>query len=213
MIRILAPALFAALGLTAAFADVELRRMDSLGKSLDSFKTVGGRTYQDVTITKINAGGLSLRHSEGTVRLRFEDLSTGQRKYFGIEEEAAKKIYQREAARRAAYEGLVEKREEERRVRVKEEAEERKEERRLEMAAIAAERAKAIAVTPVATIPPRPTIIRVDTRARRSRSYHGSSYGGFYGYSSYSSYRPHYRGGFRNGGFRCYSRPSVVIRR
>ncbi len=184
--------LLAGLGLSMAAADVETRRAEALGKPMKTFRTLEGRTYRDVVITKINAGGVSFKHEDGTARLRFDELSPGQRKYFGIEGETAAEVYRTEAERRAAYEKLVEKREEERRVLAEKEAAEREEAWQLAMESAAAERAKA-AAEPAVTIPPRPTIQRVDTRVRRSRSY-GSSYGGYgYGYPVHYSYGPSFR--------------------
>lgn len=73
-----------------------------------------GRIYREVVITKISAGGVSFKYADGAARLRFDELSPGQRKYFGIEEEEAAEVYRKEAERRAAYEKLVEDRTEER---------------------------------------------------------------------------------------------------
>ncbi len=177
-----------------------------------------GRVYQDVVFTKISAGGVSFKHSDGAGRLRFDELSPAQRKYFGLEEEAAVEVYQKEAERRAAYERLVEKRAEERRIMVEKEAVKREEARQVAMELAATEAAKAPA-EPAAKIPLYPTIKRVDTR----RVYRSRSYGGYtpfyrqsYGYSPYSNYRPGYRqsygGSVRFRNFSC-STPSIIIRR
>lgn len=201
-------------GLSMAAADVETRRAEALGKPMETFRTMEGRIYQDVVITRINAGGVSFKHADGAARLRFDELSPGQRKYFGLDEETAAEVYRKEAERREAYEKLVAKRTEERLLRAENETAERQEAKQIAMAAAAAQIAKS-ADEPTATIPLRPTIQRVDIRVRRSRSY-GSSYspfyGGYYGYSPYSSYRPSYRGGFRSGSYYCPT-PSIIIRR
>ena len=205
--------LFVGFCVSLALADVESRRAEALGKPMESFRTMEGRIYRDVVITRISAGGVSFKHADGAARLRFEELSPGQRKYFGIEEEEAAEVYRKEAERRAAYEMLVEERTEERRVLAEKEAAEREEAWRVAMAAAAAERAKAADETS-ATIPFYPTIKRVDTQIRRTRSYgsYGSYYGGYYGYSLYSSYRPSHHRGWRSGGFYCPT-PSIIIRR
>jgi len=206
--------LLAGFCVSMAVADVETRRAEALGKPMETFRTMEGRTYRDVLITKIDGGGVSFKHADGVARLRFDELSPGQRKYFGLDEETAVEIYRKEAERRAAYEKLVEIRTEERRVRAEKEATEREEARQNAMAAAAEESAKAV-VEPAATIPPYPTIKRVDTRVRRSRS-HGSSYspfyGGYHGYSPYSSYRSSYYSGWHPGSYHCPT-PSIIIRR
>lgn len=206
--------LLAGFCVSMAVADVETRRAEALGKPMETFRTMEGRTYRDVVFTKIDGGGVSFKHADGAARLRFDELSPGQRKYFGLDEKTAAEVYRKEAERRAAYEKLVEIRTEERRVRAEKEATEREEARQNAMAAAAEEFAKAV-VEPTATIPPYPTIKRVDTRVRRSRSY-GSSYspfyGGYYGYSPYSSYRPSHYSGWHSGSYHCPT-PSIIIRR
>jgi len=206
--------LLAGFCVSVAVADVETRRAEALGKPMETFRTMEGRIYRDVLITKIDGGGVSFKHADGAARLRFYELSPGQRKYFGLDEENALEVYRKEEERRAAYEKLVEIRTEERRVRAEKDATEREESRQDAMAAVAEELAKAV-VEPTAAIPPYPTIKRVDTRVRRSRSY-GSSYrpfyGGYYGYSPYSSYRPSHHGGWHPGSYHCPT-PSIIIRR
>ena len=203
--------LLAGLGLSMAVADVETRRAEALGKPMETFRTLEGRVYEDVVITKINAGGVSFKHADGAARLRFDELSPGQRKYFGIDEETAAEVYRKEAEQRAAYEALVAERAEERRAISEKKAEEREEAWRIAMAEAAAERAITADPIPSATIPDRPTIQRVDSRVHRSRSYRSGNvyYGGFYGYSGY---QPSFHRGYRHGGYHCAT-PSIIIRR
>lgn len=206
--------LLAGLGLSVAFGDVETRRAEALGKPMETFRTLEGRIYQDVVITKINSGGVSFKHSDGAARLRFDDLSPAQRKYFGIDERTAAKVYRKEAERRAAYELLVEKLATERRIAAEERAVAREKARQIAMEAAAAAKSEKVADQPAVTIPLYPTIQRVNTRPHRSRSYREYSpyYGGYYGHSTYSGYRPVYRSGVRFGNFSC-STPSIIIRK
>ncbi len=199
--------LFGAFCGSLALADVESRRAEALGKPMESFRTMEGRIYRDVVITKISAGGVSFKHADGAARLRFDELSPGQRNYFGIEEEEAAEVYREEAERREAYERLVAKRVEERRALAEKEAAEREEARQAALVA-AAQRNAATANDPSATIPFYPTIKRVDTKVERSR-YHRSYYGGAYGYSPFSG-TSHHRG-WRSGSFYCPT-PSLIIR-
>lgn len=205
--------LLAGFCVSMAVADVETRRAQALGKPMETFRTMEGRNYRDVLITKIDGGGVSFKHADGAARLRFDELSPGQRKVFGLDEETAAEVYRKEAVRRAEYETLVEKRSEERRVRAEKKAAEREEARQNAMAAAVAESAKATD-EPAATIPPYPTIKRVDTRIRRNRGYASTSpfYGGYHGYFPYSGYRSSHYGGWHSGSYHCPT-PSIIIRR
>jgi hypothetical protein len=179
--------------------DVEERRAEAMGKRLDSFETMAGRLYRDVQITQISAGGISFSHADGAARLRFDDLTPEQRRYFGINGDDAAAVYAREMKARDAYERKVEEREKARRELAEKEATERAEARRLAMEKAAREREIAAAAEPAGIIPPYPTIQRVDSGLRissRSSGYDGY-YGGFgYGYPVRYGYRPtfHYRG-------------------
>ena len=183
------------LSISAALGDVETRRAEAMGKPMESFRAMNGRIYNDVMITKISAGGVSFKHADGTARLRFDELSPGQREYFGIEQDEAEEVYRAEAQRRAAYEEQVAKLAEERRILAEKAAAESEAAWELAMAAAAEERAAAAAEKPAETIPLYPTIQRVDTRSQRNRSYGYSSNSYFGGYSGFSGYRPYFRGG------------------
>lgn len=186
---------------------IEERRAAALSKRMDRFETMNGRVYEDVRITAIGEGGISLAHSSGTARLRYDDLSPRQRRYFGMDEQAAAETYRRERLEREAYERQVEERELARRQAAEKAAEERR------LAEEKAEAKRVLAETkqkpdPEETIPLRPNIQRIDSGARRVRH---SGYGSYYGYGP-SVYWPSY--GYRYGGVRfghC-STPGFVIR-
>ena len=186
---------------------VEERRAAAFSKRMDRFETMKGRVYEDVRITAIDDGGISLSHSTGTARLRFDDLSPQQRRYFGMDESAALETYRRERLAREAYEKLVEEKNTARR----EAAEKAAEERRLAEEKAEAKRALAEAnrkPAPEETIPLRPNIQRIDSGTRGVRH---SNYGSYYGHYP-SAYWPSY--GYRYGGVRhghC-SIPGFVIR-
>lgn len=192
-------------------ASVEERRAAALSKRMERFETMKGRIYEDVRITAIDAGGVSLSHSAGTARLRYDDLSPQQRRYFGLDEAAAAEVYRKERAARAAYEKRVE----ERKIARREAMEKAHEEERLAAEQAEKERAeRALAaagreLTASEKIPSQPTIQRVDTdwfRHRSSRRY--SPYWNNYGY--YGNYygSGHYRSGYHRPpyNFRYHSR-------
>ncbi len=192
-------------------ASIEKRRAAAFTKRLDRFETMKGRVYEDVRITAIDDGGISLAHSSGTARLRFDDLSPQQRRYFGMDEKAAAEIYRREWLAREAYENLVE----EKMIVRREVAEKAAEERRLAEEKAEAKRALAVAnrkAAPEETIPIRPNIQRIDSGSRRARYSSYPGYGGYYGYYPSSYRRSSY--GYRYGGTHCinHSVPGFVIR-
>lgn len=186
-----------------AAGDADDRRAEAMGKRLDEFKTMAGRLYRDVRITKISDGGISFRHADGAAWLGYDDLSPEQRRYFGITAEDAAAVYAREMRAREAYERKVEEREKARRELAEKEAAERAEAWRLAIEKAAEERKIAAAAEPAGIIPPHPTIKRVDSGLRRSSgssSYARYYYGGVgYGYPVRYSYRP----SFRHGGSHC----------
>jgi hypothetical protein len=165
--------LLAALGISVAWGDVESRRAEASGKLMQALVTMEGRTYRNAVITRINAGGVSFKHADGAARLRFDELSPEQRASFGIDEETAAEVYRKEAERRAA--------------------------QRLAMEKAAEERAVAAANKPAETIPPYPTIKRVDSgRSNPSRHSSYRSYYSGYGYPVRYNYSPglRYSGGY-----------------
>ncbi len=94
--------------IAASAEDIEKRRAEETGKKYKEFETVSGRIYRDVTITKISDAGISITHTDGLARLRFEQLTPEQRKDFGITKEGASAIYAEEMKAQAAYEAKVE---------------------------------------------------------------------------------------------------------
>ena len=187
--------------------DVESRRAEALGSFMKTFRTLEGKTYSEVVITRVNDGGVSFNHADGAVRLRFSDLSPDQQKYFGITKEAAARTYEKENARQAAYEIAVAERNEKFRAAAEKKAAEFEELRRLEPIAAAEVDSSEKSV---GTIPPYPTLQRVDTRPRRFRTY--GSYGRFYGSPVYYGLHSRHYGRFGKVRYGCPT-PSIVIRR
>lgn len=192
-----------------AAGSVAERRAVAMGSKLERFETMKGRVYQDVMITEINDGGISFSHADGVVRLRFDDLSPEQSRYFGINEATAAEFYRREREAMVAYEKQVEEREAARKKAAEQEAL-----ARFIAAEEAAEEAETVVVR---SIPALPEVKRVDSINFSGRRY--SSHGYSYGYPSYyhSGFYPRYRssGGYyfgRSGGHCGYRTPGFVIR-
>lgn len=86
---------------------LEGRRSTLFGKSFNKFQTADGKTYKKMMITKIDNGGVSLRHSDGTARLRFQDLNSEEHAYFGLDEDLAAAANHAERSYQIAYEKWV----------------------------------------------------------------------------------------------------------
>ncbi|MEM9235184.1 MAG: hypothetical protein AAGB14_00295 [Verrucomicrobiota bacterium] len=83
--------------LTSSFADDENRF------SYEELTTLSGKTYERVTIRKVEPDGLRIMHSSGMAKISFEDLPEEVRKEHGYsEEEAAAYRKQQEEAERKA---------------------------------------------------------------------------------------------------------------
>ena len=87
---------------------IRLRQREiALGQRFEHFTLVDGREFQDVTITHIDDGGVSLRHQHGTARLGFNDLTPEERAFFGLDEKSSLAAQARESRDAIAYEQWV----------------------------------------------------------------------------------------------------------
>lgn len=103
-------------GLTASIRDVETeqalyqeRRLRfvqerSLGKEWPEFISGEGRIFKDVKVAAVDDAGVTLRHRDGSTRIRFNELSEAQRAEFGLNEEKAVAADLAERRNAAAYE-------------------------------------------------------------------------------------------------------------
>ena len=80
------------------------QRQLAIGKSHPTFQLATGRTFQDVSVVAIHDAGVTIRHADGSARLRFEDLNTEQQAYFGLEEHLALAAEEKESLTTATYE-------------------------------------------------------------------------------------------------------------
>jgi len=86
---------------------IQGQRQRALGKSYDKLVLASGRSFEKVSISDINDSGVVIRHSDGSARLRFEDLNAQQRLLFGLEEDLAIAAHQKETQGAAEYERWV----------------------------------------------------------------------------------------------------------
>lgn len=93
----------------SAFRELTLqdRRQQALGKTFEVFKLSSGREYQQVAVTAINDAGVTIRHANGSARLRYEDLDDRQRTFFGLEADLAVAAQDKESKNAAVYERWI----------------------------------------------------------------------------------------------------------
>jgi hypothetical protein len=82
----------------------ESRRQTAMGMGFATFQTRNGRVYHDVRISEITDSGVKIRHGDGAVGLRYNDLTDDQRRIFGLEEAEALAAEERERREALAYE-------------------------------------------------------------------------------------------------------------
>lgn len=83
------------------------QRQRAIGQSFDKLVLASGRSFEKVSVSAINDSGVTIRHSDGSARLRFEDLNAQQRWQFGLEEDLAIVAHQKESASAVEYERWV----------------------------------------------------------------------------------------------------------
>lgn len=88
-------------------AAIQAHRQRVIGKSFDTFALDSGRSFEKVSISAISDSGVTIRHSDGSARLQFEDLNSEQRLLFGLEQDLALAAHQKETKSAAEYERWV----------------------------------------------------------------------------------------------------------
>ncbi len=86
------------------------RRGAVTGKAFDRFNAWNGRAYQEVFISSVDDGGVTMRHAGGSVRLRYDALNDAQREMFGLDAERAQAAMTQERVDAAEYDRWVERR-------------------------------------------------------------------------------------------------------
>ena len=79
-------------------------RFKLVGRQYNQFQVADGRTFHQVTITKVDDGGVEIRHDSGAARLRYAALSPDQRDMFGLAANSARDAEQQELLADSAYE-------------------------------------------------------------------------------------------------------------
>jgi hypothetical protein len=156
------------------------QRQRAMRRTFDEFALNSGRVFKGVSISAIDDAGVTIRHTDGSARLRFADLDAGQRLLFGLEEDLAMVAEKQEREDAVAYERWIDTQMAE--IRVKEEQlasvarrEKSNEERARRTSAAAARNLVAANTSPL---------------AQPARTFSSRSWGG---YSTYRAYRPTYR--------------------
>lgn len=82
---------------------IRAQRQRATGKTFEVLNLVSGRKFQDVSVASIDDAGVTIRHVNGSARLRFADLDARQRVFFGLEADLALVAEERETRDAAAY--------------------------------------------------------------------------------------------------------------
>jgi hypothetical protein len=171
-------------------------RAAAVGRSYASLSAKGGRTYEDVVVTKVSDVGIEFRHSTGTARLAVADLDPALHEVFALDSVGALAAIERERAAAQAYETWIDDRVATAKAEQKEEARVaagREADRALE---VAKARSQALAATeePRSRLHEEPRSVG---SSRGTTTWYPDSYY-YYGRSRY--YSPIYRyGAFRSG--------------
>jgi hypothetical protein len=83
------------------------QRRHAVGRTFDTFASSDGRKFHDVSVVSVEDVGVTLRHADGSVRLRYADLDPQQRDFFGLEESVARAAEEQEAREALAYERWI----------------------------------------------------------------------------------------------------------
>lgn len=89
-------------------ATIRDQRQGAMRKTFDKLTLASGRTFVNASVASIDDSGVTIRHADGSARLRFADLDARQRIFFGLEADLAQAADQKEARDVAAYESWVE---------------------------------------------------------------------------------------------------------
>ncbi len=82
---------------------IRTQRQRATGKTFKALSLVSGRKFQDVSVAAIDDAGVTIRHVDGSARLRFADLDAKQRVIFGLEADLALVAEEKESRDAAAY--------------------------------------------------------------------------------------------------------------
>ncbi len=86
---------------------IQSQRRSAIGTSFEEFSSGDGRVFQNARIVDIDDAGVTIRHDDGSARLRYGDLDARQREMFGLEQSSAQAAIAEEARQASAYESWV----------------------------------------------------------------------------------------------------------
>lgn len=162
------------------------QRQRAMQETFETLSLASGRQFENVTISAIDDAEVTIRHTHGSARLRFQDLDAKQQQFFGLEEDLAHLAHAKEAHQLVAYERWAAKQTEITRITETEKAQANP---RHEVTSLGRQLDS-----------PAPQIIASNVRAlaQPARSV-GSGSHRTYRYSSYRNYRPTYRYIYNDG--------------
>ncbi len=82
-------------------------RAAAVGHTYATLTAKGGRTYENVVVTKVSDVGIEIRHSTGTARLAATDLDPALHEVFALDSMAAMAALEQERAAAQAYEAWI----------------------------------------------------------------------------------------------------------
>jgi hypothetical protein len=168
---------------------IQSQRERAIGMTFETLCLSSGRKFQGVSVAGITDGGVTIRHIDGSARLRFADLDSEQQLLFGLEADSALAAAEKESQAANAYERAIDT---QMAVNQKQEKMVSEITRRAELAA--QEKWSLLAVRYVAAA--RTELFAQAATSLGSRPWGYSSY--YPRYRAYRSYRPTYRYVYRS---------------
>jgi hypothetical protein len=86
---------------------IQRQREQATGRTFEKLVLPSGRTFSNARVAAINDAGVTLRHAEGSARMRIDDLSPEQQVFFGLEVDLAIAAERREFESAVSYERAV----------------------------------------------------------------------------------------------------------
>lgn len=156
------------------------QRLRAMRQTFAKLTLISGRTLVDVSVASIDDSGVTIRHADGSARLRFADLDVRQREFFGLDADLALAAEKQEALDAAAYESWVAQR------MVALDHQKQKDSETVRLGELAARQSRTALAAQVASASAARPLAQPATNVG-NRSWRYSDY------SAYRSYRPTYR--------------------
>lgn len=173
------------------------QRQRAMSQTFEALRSATGRNFKNVTVSAIDDSGVTIRHTDGSTRLRFADLDAKQQHFFGLEADLALVAHEKEALEAVAYERWIAK---------------QMEISRLNAAAVASvsSSSEAISSPKAAEYPTRQIVAaNISPLSKPARSFGSGSFRS-YRFSNYRSCRPTYQTNYYDAPS-CSSYPSAGV--